>query len=78
MQDITSPLQAISYTNKDFTQVFTELIDLTKEISSRWDPSIASETDPGIILMKVSAIIADKCNYNIDTNILESFPLSVT
>ena len=31
-----------------------------------------------LILLKLNAIIADKNNYNIDKNILEAFPLSVT
>lgn len=67
-----------SYTNKDFQSIYPALLDLVKKITYRWDPSISNESDPGVILLKLNAIIADKCNYNIDKNILECFPLSVT
>lgn len=78
MNDITSPLQSTSYTNKDFVSIYEELLDLTKDLSSKWDPSISNESDPGVILLKLNAIIADKCNYSIDKSLLECFPLSVT
>lgn len=78
MSDIVSPVQNISYTNKDFVRVYEELLDLAKELSSKWDPSLSNESDPGVILLKLNAVIADKCNYNIDKSVLECFPLSVT
>lgn len=67
-----------SYTNKDFQSIYPALLDLVKKITYRWDPSISNESDPGVILLKLNALIADKCNYNIDKNVLECFPLSVT
>lgn len=78
MQEIVSPLQSISYTNKDFQRIYPELLDLVKQLTNKWDPSISNESDPGVILVKLNALIADKCNYNIDKNVLECFPLSVT
>lgn len=78
MNEIVSPLQAISYTNRDFSSIYVELLDLVKELTSKWDPSISNESDPGVILLKLNAIIADKCNYAIDKSLLECFPLSVT
>lgn len=77
-QDIVNENQKISYTNLDFSSIYTEVLSLIKQLTYRWDPSIADESDPGVILVKLSAIIADKCNYNIDKSILEAFPLSVT
>lgn len=77
-QDIVNENQKISYTNLDFSAIYTEVLDLIKQLTYRWDPSISDESDPGVILVKLSALIADKCNYNIDKNILETFPLSVT
>ena len=78
MSDILNPAQSISYTNKDFQTLFPELLDLAKKLTSRWDPSISNESDPGVVLLKLNAILADKLNYNIDKNVLECFPLSVT
>lgn len=68
----------LSYTNKDFGQIYPELLDLAKKLSYKWDPTISDESDPGVVLLKLAAIIGDKNNYNIDKNILELFPLSVT
>ena len=70
----TNPSSAFSYTNKDFINVYTELLDLAKKLSSKWDPSISNESDPGVVLLKLNAVIADKNNYNIDKNILEYYP----
>ena len=73
-----NPLSSLSYTNKDFTSIYVELLDIVKELSSKWDPTVSNESDPGVILLKSDAIIADKANYNIDKNILELYPETVT
>lgn len=78
MKQYTRDLSNLSYTNKDFNQIYTELLDLVKKISYKWDPSESDESDPGVVLLKLAALMADKNNYNIDKNILELFPLSVT
>ena len=78
MPNSNNPLSSISYTNKDFRSIFEELLDLTKKLTYKWDPSISNESDPGVILLKLNAIIGDKNNYNIDKNILEAFPETVT
>lgn len=67
-----------SYTNKDFASIYPELVDLVTKLTSRWDPTTSNESDPGVVLLKLMAFIADKNNYNIDKNVLESFPLSAT
>ena len=73
-----NPLSNLSYTNKDFNAIFVEQLDLIKKLTYKWDPSISNESDPGVILLKVNAIIADKNNYNIDKNVLENFPETLT
>ena len=73
-----SSMSSYSYTSKDFESIYPELLDLVKVLTYRWDPSISNESDPGVILLKLNAIIADKCNYNSDKNVLECFPSSVT
>lgn len=78
VSDIISKLQDTSYTNKDFGSIYPELLDLVRALTYKWDPSISNESDPGVILIKLNALIADKCNYNSDKNVLECFPLSVT
>lgn len=78
MKQYDRDLSNLSYTNKDFNQIYTELLDLVKKISYKWDPSASDESDPGVVLLKLAALMTDKSNYNIDKNILELFPLSVT
>lgn len=71
-------LSNMSYTNKDFNSIYAELLDVADKISPEWHPSTSNESDPGVLLLKLDAILADKLNYNIDKNILEVFPDSVT
>lgn len=78
MTNTESSTANISYVNKDFQKIFPELLDTVKNLTSKWDPSISNESDPGVILLKLGAILTDKLNYNIDKNVLECFPLSVT
>ena len=71
-------LSNMSYTNKSFQDVYEEMLELAKKLSYRWNPSESNESDPGVVLLKLCAILADKLNYNIDKNVLECFPVSVT
>ena len=71
-------LSNLSYTNKDFNSIYAELLQYAKDVSYRWDPTVSNESDPGVVLLKLAAIIGDKDNYNIDQNILELFPASVS
>jgi hypothetical protein len=74
----SNPLNNQSYINKDFQTIYPELLDLIKKLTYKWDPTISNESDPGVLLIKLNAIIADKNNYNIDKNLLECFPDTVT
>lgn len=78
MSNNSTLISNMSYTSRDFNSIYPELLDLVKKITYKWDPSISNESDPGVILLKLNALIADKVNYNIDKNVLECFPLSVT
>ena len=71
-------IQNISYTNKDFGQIYPELLDVVKNITNKWDPETTNESDPGIVLLKALALVGDKLNYNIDKNTLEQFIASAT
>lgn len=71
-------IENISYTNKDFGQIYPELLELVKTLTNKWDPEATNESDPGIVLLKMVAFIGDKLNYNIDKNTLEQFIVSAT
>lgn len=63
----------LSATNKDYYQIWTELLEVAGKLSDRWDPTSTNESDPGIILLKVLTAVADKINYTVDVNIREAF-----
>lgn len=67
-----------SYTHKDFYQIYPEILELVNKITERWDPTSSNESDPGVVLLKLLAFVADKLNYNLDKNILECFMPSAT
>ena len=69
MSEIKHPLSANSYTNKDFQTIYVELLEAAKTLAKNWDPTISNESDPGVVLLKLNAIIADKNNYTIDKNV---------
>ena len=68
----------MSYTNKDFGAAYTEILDYAIRLSKLWNPQSSNESDPGVVLLKLLAFMADKLNYNIDKNILEDFMASAT
>lgn len=78
MSNTTNPLSPNSYTNKDFQSIYVELLEAAKTLAKGWDPTISNESDPGVVLLKLNAIIGDKNNYNIDKNILENYPETYT
>lgn len=67
-----------SYINKDFASIYPELLDIWKKLTNKFDPETSNESDPGVVLTKLLAFIADKLNYNVDKNVLERFMLSAT
>ena len=58
-------LTNMSYTNKSFQDVYEEMLNLAEKISYRWNPKESNESDPGVVLLKLCAILADKLNYTI-------------
>jgi len=71
-------ISSLSYINKDFGAIYPEMLDLAKQLTNKWDPSQSNESDPGVVLLKEGAFVADHNNYNIDKNILEAFLPSAT
>lgn len=68
----------ISYINKDFPAIWQELLELIPKLTNEWNPAEANESDPLAVLLKLLAIYSDKLNYNVDVNILEAFPNTLT
>ncbi len=78
MEEYTNPMQNIGYINQDFQTIYTQLLDLAKELTDKWDPSQSNESDPLVVIIKEMAILADKLHYAMNKEGLENFPESVT
>lgn len=70
-----SPVK-ISYTDKDYTNILDDLINSISGISAKWNTT--DTNDPGIVLVKLMAILGDMLFYNLDMQSLEVYPNSVT
>ena len=71
-------LSNLSYINKDFSSLWNGILGTVPKLTNKWIPSEANESDPLVVLLKELAIIADKLNYNVDKNVLELFPATLT
>lgn len=71
-------LSNLSYINKDFPSLWNEILETVPKMTNKWIPSESNESDPLVVLLKELAIFADKINYNIDKNVLEMFPATLT
>lgn len=67
-----------SYINKDFQTIYPELVEFFTKLTSRLDLRATNESDPIVVLIKELAFIADKQNFNIDQNVLQTFLQSAT
>ena len=76
--NVENYLSNLSYINKDFESLWNEILETVPKLTNKWLPSEANESDPLVVLLKELAIFADKLNYNIDKNILERFPATLT
>lgn len=76
--NVENYLSNLSYINKDFNSLWNEILETVPKLTDKWMPSEANESDPLLVLLKELAIFADKNNYNIDKNILERFPATLT
>lgn len=76
--NVENYLSNLSYINKDFNSLWNEILETVPKLTNKWMPSEANESDPLLVLLKELAIFADKNNYNVDKNILERFPATLT
>lgn len=70
---LTSP--NLSYTSRDFTSIYNELLASIPMLTKEWEAK--DENDPGIVLLKMMAMMGDMLSYNQDKQALEAFPKTV-
>lgn len=69
------PVQ-IAYTDKDYANILDDLINSISSITQKWNTTDVN--DPGMVLVKLMAILGDMLFYNMDMQSLEIYPNSVT
>lgn len=69
-------LSLLSYTSKDYNNIYQELKAAVPLVSKLWDTD--SESDPGNVLIKLISMLGDMLSYNFDAQVLELFPNTVT
>lgn len=68
--------QKLDYTSRDYVSILDDLIKSIPGISQKWNSSDAN--DPGLILVKLIAMVGDMLQFNQDMQSLEIYPSSVT
>ena len=66
----------LSYTSRDYASILSDLIAAIPSVSSKW--TTTDEADPGIVLVKLLAMLGDMLSYNLDKAALEVYPDTVT
>ena len=72
---ISTDASEISYTNRDYQSILSDLYNAIPMLTDKWNPE--EETDPGIVLVKLMAMLGDMLSYNLDKKMLEMFPMTV-
>lgn len=72
----TTENQSLSYTSRDYNSIYKELLECIPLLTERWNTD--NESDPGIVLVKLMSMLGDMLSYNMDKQVLEMFPKTVT
>lgn len=57
---------AKDYSDKEFKDIYQEVLDYVKTVSTKWDPSVSDESDPGVAILKAFALFIDKVKYQVN------------
>lgn len=66
----------LSYTSRTFSEIRSELIEAIPSLTDKWQNF--ADDDPGIVLITLMASLGDMLNYNMDYQVLETFPSTAT
>lgn len=54
------------YQDKEFRKNYSEIIENVKTNTTKWDPSVSDESDPGVAILKAFGLFTDKVQYRIN------------
>ena len=66
----------ISYTSKTYDTILKDMLSSIPLLTNKWVNY--AEDDPGVVLLKLVASLADMMCYNMDCQVLETFPQQAT
>ena len=66
----------INYTSRDYTAILDDLINSIPGITEKWNTT--DQNDPGMVLVKLIAMLGDMLNFEQDMQTLEIYPSTVT
>ena len=73
---MSEDMSKLSLTSRDYISIFDDLKSAIPDVSDIWNGD--SESDPGIVLVKLMSMLGDMLSYNQDKQTLEVFPRTVT
>lgn len=76
MSDINLDFNKTRYTHRDYESLRKDLIAIIPSLTQKWTST--EESDPGIVLIKLIAMLGDNLSYNIDKMALETYIESVS
>lgn len=56
----------MNYTDKEFKDLYAEILEDVKTLTSHWDPEVSDEADPGVAILKSFSLFFDKLLYIIN------------
>lgn len=68
-------MDKLSVTSKDYQAIYEDLVKAIPEVTKIWNSN--TETDPGLVLVKLESMLGDMLNYNRDKAVLEIYPETV-
>ncbi len=57
---------AENYSQKSFPSIYEDLLSFVENSSTRWKPRNSTEADPGVVILKLIAMLEDKHGYRFD------------
>jgi len=56
----------MNYSQRDFINSYEELLSIVEASTTKWNPRTSNESDPGVVILKLLALLEDKFNYKFD------------
>lgn len=62
-----------NYSQQDFTSAMEDLLSIVASSTTKWNPENSTEADPGVVLLKIMALLEDKFEYKFDMAFAQAY-----